>query len=135
MTANQDPTLGLGVIGLGMGATLMVRGILDHPNIRMVAGSARTAEVRERFARDLDARGYEHAEALCRDPDVDVVFVATPHQLHREHALLAAQNGKHVIVEKPMALTLEDCDAMVEAAERHGVKLIDRKSTRLNSSH
>lgn len=123
--ANSLPRpLGLGVIGLGMGGTLMLRGVLDHPDVRVVAGAARTAEVRERFARDLEARGYESAEALCVDPAVDVVFVATPHELHREHAIMAAEHGKHVIVEKPMALTLEDCDAMIAAAERNGVRLI-----------
>jgi phthalate 4,5-cis-dihydrodiol dehydrogenase len=121
---SNAPVLGLGVVGLGMGATLMVRGILDHPSIRVVAGAARTPEVRERFAQDLEARGYESVEALCADPSVDVVFVATPHELHREHATMAAEHGKHIIVEKPMALTLEDCDAIIDAAERNHVKLI-----------
>jgi phthalate 4,5-cis-dihydrodiol dehydrogenase len=107
-----------------MGTTLMVRGILDHPGVRVVAGAARTREVRERFAQDLDARGYESVEALCADPSVDVVFVGTPHELHREHATLAAEHGKHIIVEKPMALTLEDCDAIIDVADRNGVKLI-----------
>ena len=114
---SNAPVLGLGVVGLGMGATLMVRGILDHPSIRVVAGAARTPEVRERFAQDLEARGYESVEALCADPSVDVVFVATPHELHREHATMAAEHGKHIIVEKPMALTLEDCDAIIDAAD------------------
>jgi phthalate 4,5-cis-dihydrodiol dehydrogenase len=102
----------------------MVRGILDHPGVRVVAGAARTTEVRARFARDLDAHVYESVEALCADSAVDAVFVATPHELHLEHARLAAEQGKHVIVEKPMALTLEDCDAMIDVAERNGVKLI-----------
>jgi phthalate 4,5-cis-dihydrodiol dehydrogenase len=55
---------------------------------------------------------------------VEVVYVATPHQFHREHAVLAAAHGKHVILEKPMALTLEDCDAIIAAAEGHKVHLI-----------
>ena len=79
----------------------MVRGILYHPGVRVVAGAARTAEVRERFAADLEARGYASVEELCADPAVDVVFVATPHELHRQHATIAAEHGKHVIVEKP----------------------------------
>jgi phthalate 4,5-cis-dihydrodiol dehydrogenase len=107
-----------------MGGSLMVRGILDHPGVRVVAGVARTREVRERFARDLEARGHESVEALCTDPNVDAVFIATPHELHREHATMAAEHGKHVVVEKPMALTLEDCDAIIETAERNGVKLL-----------
>ena len=52
------------------------------------------------------------------------IYIATPHQFHREHAVLAAEHGKHVILEKPLALTLEDCDAIIAAAERHRIHLI-----------
>lgn len=61
---------------------------------------------------------------VCEHADIDAVYIATPHQYHREHAVLAADCGKHLIVEKPLALTLEDCDAIVEAVERNNVKLI-----------
>src|SRR4029077_7003361 len=54
----------------------------------------------------------------------EVVYVATPHQFHREHAILAANHGKHVILEKPMALTLADCDAIIAAAERNKGRLV-----------
>src|SRR5258707_15717889 len=57
-------------------------------------------------------------------PAVSVVYIATPHQYHAEHAVLAAQHGKHVILEKPMALTLAGCDAILAAVERHKVHLI-----------
>lgn len=117
-------SIGFGIAGLGMGATLMVRGIVRHPRVRIVAGASRTAEVRERFAHDLEATAYDNVEAMCADPAVDVVFVATPHELHPEHAMLAASYGKHVIVEKPMALTLEACDAMIESAASNGVHLL-----------
>ena len=52
------------------------------------------------------------------------MYIATPHQFHAEHATLAAQNGKHIILEKPMALTLPECDAIIAAVERAGVQLI-----------
>jgi phthalate 4,5-cis-dihydrodiol dehydrogenase len=52
------------------------------------------------------------------------VYIATPHQFHKEHVIMAAELGKHIIVGKPMALTLEDCDAMIELVDRTGVKLI-----------
>ena len=61
---------------------------------------------------------------VCERADVEAVYIATPHQFHRDHAVLAASCGKHVIVEKPLALTLEDCDAIIEAVDRHGVHLI-----------
>ena len=60
----------------------------------------------------------------CADPAVEVVYIATPHQFHAPHAILAAEHGKHVILEKPMALTLADCDAIIAAVERNKVHLI-----------
>ena len=77
-----------------------------------------------RFAADFAAKTYETVEELCADPAVEIVYVATPHQHHAAHAILAARHGKHVLVEKPMALTLEDCAAMIDAAQRASVHLI-----------
>jgi phthalate 4,5-cis-dihydrodiol dehydrogenase len=76
--------------------------------------------------RGIPFRGkfFNSVEELCRDPGVDVVYVATPHLLHAEHACLAARHGKHVLVEKPMALTLEDCERMIAAARGAGVRLL-----------
>jgi predicted dehydrogenase len=63
-----------------------------------------------------------YAELLAR-PDVDAVLIATPHADHRDQVIQAAEHGKHVLVEKPMATTLADCDAMLEACRRAGVRL------------
>ena len=63
-------------------------------------------------------------EALCADAEVDVVYVATPHELHADHVEAAAAGGKHVLVEKPMAITLDECRRMIDAAERANVRLI-----------
>ena len=61
---------------------------------------------------------------MCADPAVEVIYVATPHQHHARHAILAAQHGKHVLIEKPMAITLADCAAMIEGARAANVHLI-----------
>jgi len=116
--------LGLGVIGLGMAGATMVRAAARHDGVVIVAGADPHAGPREAFARDLNARAYADAAALVEDKAVDVVYIATPHQLHAEHAVMAAARGKHVIVEKPMALTLADCDTIVAAVERAGVHLV-----------
>ena len=58
------------------------------------------------------------------NPHVDVVYIATPNQFHVEHALIALERGKHVLVEKPMTLTLDDADVMIQAAKRHSVQLM-----------
>jgi len=94
------------------------------PRVELVAAADPRAEARRRFARDFGGRAYDTVEELCADPDVEIVYVATPHQLHARHAILAARNGKHVLVEKPMALTLDDCTGMIAAARAASVHLI-----------
>jgi phthalate 4,5-cis-dihydrodiol dehydrogenase len=89
-----------------------------------VAAADLRSEARERFTSAFGAPAYAEVEQLCMDPSVNTVYIATPHQWHKTHALMAAACGKHIIVEKPMALTIEDCDAMMQAAARHGVHLM-----------
>src|SRR5581483_5628850 len=78
----------------------------------------------EKFERVYGGRAFESVEAMCASGLVDAVYVCTPNHLHAQHVIIAAEHRKHVIVEKPMALTLEECDAMNQAAERNGVKLL-----------
>jgi len=116
--------LRLGIAGLGRAFTVMLPTFMRDPRVELVAAADPRAEARARFAADFSAETHESVEGLCADPAVEVVYVATPHQHHARHALLAAQHGKHVLVEKPMALTLEDCTAMIEAAHKANVHLI-----------
>src|SRR5439155_17326520 len=81
-------------------------------------------EALERFAGEYEGETFTSVEALCASPSVDVVYVATPNFLHGEHAIMAAEHGKHIIVEKPMALSVGQCQAMIAAAERNSVQLI-----------
>ncbi len=114
----------LGLVGLGMAGGVMAAAADTHPAFAL-AGAADLDEVlRSRFEADHPVATHADVADLVRRADVDAVYVATPHQFHREHAVLAAEHGKHVVVEKPMALSLVDCDAMIEAAERNGVALI-----------
>lgn len=71
---------------------------------------------------------YESVEAMCASAGIDAVWVASPNALHAEHTIAAARHGKHLICEKPMAVSLEQCAAMVEAVERHGVKFVQGHS-------
>jgi len=116
--------LRVGAVGLGKAFTLMLPALAADPRIELVAAADPRTEARERFAADFGARGYPSVEALCADPAVEVVYVATPHQNHVEHVALAAASGKHVLVEKPMAITLAECERMIEATERAGVVLV-----------
>jgi len=114
----------LGVAGLGRAFTLMLPTLVADPRVELVAAADPRAEATQRFARDFGARAHATVDALCADPDVDVVYIATPHQDHATHACLAARHGKHALVEKPMAITLDECRQMIDAAERAGTVLI-----------
>jgi phthalate 4,5-cis-dihydrodiol dehydrogenase len=114
----------LGIAGLGRAFTLMLPTLRAHPGVRLVAAADPRREARERFAADFQAKAYETVEELCGDASVDAVYVATPHQHHAAHAILAARRGKHVLVEKPMALSIEEADAMIVAAREGSVRLV-----------
>ena len=116
--------LKLGVAGLGRAFSLMVPTFAADARVELVAAADPRAEARCRFERECGGKTFDSVEALCADPSVEVVYVATPHQLHAHHACLAAAHGKHLLVEKPMALTLEDCRAMNAAARGAGVRLV-----------
>jgi phthalate 4,5-cis-dihydrodiol dehydrogenase len=118
-------TLKLGMVGIGVGCAEILRAIAEMTAIEVVAGADVNPETLERFAeRYPNARTYGSAEALCRDPDVQAVWIASPNRFHAEHAIIAAANGKHVVVEKPMALSIQEAEAMVEAAEKNNIKLL-----------
>lgn len=120
--------LRLGVIGLGRAFMLMLPTLSRHPLVRLVAASDPREEARRQFAQDFStpdqvASTYKDIEALCADGSVEAIYIASPHQFHVAHVRLAAAHGKHILVEKPMALTLADCEAMIAAAREGGVHL------------
>jgi phthalate 4,5-cis-dihydrodiol dehydrogenase len=115
--------LRIGVAGLGRAFAVMASAFRDQ-RVELVAAADPRPEALEKFQHDFGARPHRTVEGLCADPAVDVVYVATPHELHAAHARLAAASGKHVLVEKPMALTVADCRTMIEAARKAGVHLI-----------
>jgi phthalate 4,5-cis-dihydrodiol dehydrogenase len=124
-------TLRLGIAGTGIAALQVL------PHLAALDGKvklAALADVRranmeffcERYGRRVAM--FDSVEALCASPDVDAVWVASPNAQHAEHTIAAARHGKHVICEKPMAVSLDDCRAMVEAVERHGIKFVQGHS-------
>jgi phthalate 4,5-cis-dihydrodiol dehydrogenase len=115
--------LRIGVAGLGRAFSIMIPTFRD-PRVELAAAADPRVEARHRFAKDFGGTAHDTVEELCADPDVEIVYVATPHQFHAHHATLAARNRKHVLVEKPMALTLDDCAGMIAAARSAGVHLI-----------
>jgi phthalate 4,5-cis-dihydrodiol dehydrogenase len=116
--------LRLGVAGLGRAFALMLPTLQHDPRISLVAAADPRPEARRRFASDFAGTAYDSVAALCADPAVDVVYIATPHQHHAEHVRLAAAHGKHVLIEKPIALTIADAEAAIAAASAAHVHLV-----------
>jgi len=117
--------LKLGLIGVGVGAAEMLPAMEAMEEIDLFAAADINPETRKRFKeRYPEARVYESAEQLCADPDVEAVWIASPNRFHGPHTVLAANHGKHVVVEKPMALNIEQAEEMCEAADKNGVKLL-----------
>ena len=116
--------LRLGVAGLGRAFTLMLPTFTQDPRVQLVAACDPRAAARAQFARDFGGAVHEDIEGLAGDAAVDAIYIATPHQLHARHTRVAAAHRKHVLLEKPMALTLADCDAMIEDCRRAGVQLV-----------
>ncbi|WP_289509313.1 Gfo/Idh/MocA family oxidoreductase [Hydrogenophaga sp. 2FB] len=125
--------LRLGVLGMGRAFTLMLPTFLNDPRVQLVAAFDPRASARSQFVQTFGGASHSSPDALCADPDVEWVYVATPHQMHAEHVALAARHGKGVLVEKPMAITLDDCTRMMEACERANVPLIIGHSHSFNA--
>jgi phthalate 4,5-cis-dihydrodiol dehydrogenase len=122
-----DPSsrkLRLGVAGLGRAFTIMLPTFVDDPRIELVAAADPRGEARRRFVEDFNGRAFASVEELCADAAIEVVYVATPHQLHAEHVCRVAAAGKHVLVEKPLAVTIAECRMMIDAAAAAGIHII-----------
>lgn len=119
----SDPVR-LGIIGLGRAFALSARAIHAHPGVVAVAAAAPREESRVAFSQSFAGNTYASPEALVADPDVEAVYITTPHHMHLAHALTAIEAGKHVLVEKPMTISLDDATRMINAAEEKAVQLV-----------
>ena len=125
----------IGLVGCGRIAASHVRAVQEHKGVLELAAvcdidASRAAQA----AAGTDAIPYtDYAEMLKRD-DLQAVAICTPSGLHPEHGIQAANAGKHVISEKPMAITLDSCDELIRACDRNGVHLFVVKQNRLNTT-
>lgn len=117
--------LNMGMIGIGVGGARVLGSMSTMPTINLVAGADTNSESRTQFHEQYgDARVYSSALELCEDPEVEAVWISTPNRFHAEHVKVAAEHGKHIVVEKPMAVSLADAEQMLKAVEVNGVKLL-----------
>ncbi|MPZ13862.1 MAG: hypothetical protein GEU73_05475 [Chloroflexi bacterium] len=125
MAATGAKTIRMAMVGIGVGGAEILPAMESTEGIELYAGADVNPTTRERFkTRYPEAKVYDSIEALCADPDVDAVWVSTPNRLHAPHAVTAANNGKHVVVEKPMALSLREAEQIVEAGRKNNVQVM-----------
>ncbi|MDE0545846.1 Gfo/Idh/MocA family protein [Microbacterium sp. C7(2022)] len=130
MTTPSSPGLRWGILATG-GIAHAFASDLRTAGREVVAVGSRRAEAAATFASHFDiARSYGSYEELAGDPDVDIIYVATPHPMHKEHALLALTHGKHVLVEKPFALNAEEAEEIRAAAAERGLLAMEAMWTR-----
>lgn len=114
----------LGTAGIARAAVAPAIHASRHGTLLAVA--SRSAQSSERFAADLGIeRTYGSYDALLTDPDVEAVYIPLPNALHAPWTIRAAEAGKHVLCEKPLALSAAECRVMQSAAELHGVRLVE----------
>ena len=117
--------IGVAIVGCGMIARFHVAALAEIPGTRVVAlvdrKPGQAAALREKLGISCDV--YEDQEPALARKDVNLVIVATPSGVHMEPAVAAANAGKHVVVEKPLEITLERCDRIIDACDGAGVKL------------
>jgi UDP-N-acetyl-2-amino-2-deoxyglucuronate dehydrogenase len=111
------------IIGYGKVAHLHARALKASSRGELVAVQGRDQEKASAFAGQYGAKGFTDLERMIRDEGIQAVLVCTPHPAHADSAVIAAEMGVHVLVEKPLASSLTDCDAILDAARKTGVKL------------
>ncbi len=128
----SENTIGMGVVGCGGFGLYAMQHFAQIPGVKPVgmAGTHRPAAYAA--AQRFGIPDIVEVEKMVEQEDVDIVYISTPPFLHYEQAMLALNAGKHVIVEKPLALTLEEADGMIEAARKRDVLLVADLMQRYN---
>ncbi|TDN92325.1 Gfo/Idh/MocA family oxidoreductase [Microbacterium sp. BK668] len=130
MTFPDTPGLRWGILATGGIAHAFARDLRDAGRDLVAVGSRR-AEAARAFAGEFEiARAHDSYDALVDDPDVDILYIATPHPTHAENAILALEHGKHVLVEKPFTLTRAEAERVREVARANGLLAMEAMWTR-----
>ncbi len=120
------PPLRYGILGAANIARQFTRGLAGAPEAVVAAVASRGIEKAQEFAAELNIpRAHASYEALLADPEVDAIYIPLPNDLHAQWAIRAAEAGKHVLCEKPLAMTEADARAMFAAGTTHGVRVAE----------
>jgi len=120
-----------GIVGLGNIASQFASDLLLIENAELTAVASRDFTKAEEFGGKFNAlRMYNSYDLLFEDSEVEIVYIATPHNSHAELSIKALEKGKHVLCEKPMALSYQDAQRMIEASKKHNVFFMEAFWTR-----
>lgn len=120
-----------GILSTGKIARSFAEGLGFVPDAELVAVGSRTAETAQAFAREFKVpRAHANYEALANDPEVDVVYIATPHSLHHDNCILCLKAGKHVLCEKPFTINAAEAERVIATARRNNRFLMEAMWTR-----
>src|SRR4051794_5121527 len=114
---------GFGIIGCGMISNFHAKAIADVRGAKLIGCFDRVAASADRLAASTGCKAYHDLDEMLANPQINVVTIGTPSGTHMEPAVAAAKAGKHVIVEKPLEITLKRCDAIINACQKNNVKL------------
>ena len=131
----KNKTIKWGIIGLGNIAHKFANELQLVNGAELVAVASRSKENAETFANMHHcAKAYDSYEAIMKDDTIDIIYIATPHNSHAELSLLALENNKHVLCEKPIALNYPDAEKMIAASKKHNKFFMEAFWTRFNPS-
>lgn len=130
-----DKKIGVGIIGIGWWAGVHAEALKNSHHLKLVACHTRTKEKGVEFAKKHGCDYEENLDALLKRKDIDAVIITTPHTTHKEIAIKSALAGKHALVEKPLALTVEDCISIIEAFKNNGLVLAVGHDRRFMPQH
>ena len=127
--------IGVGLVGCGVMGTALAASCNKLEHAHILAVSDVRQDIADKAAAELNARAFTDNHDMLALSDIDAVLVAVPGFLHRAPAVSAAQAGKHVFCEKPMAVSLEDCDAIMVACDEADRKLMIGQVCRFHGVH
>ena len=122
MATDKQP-VGIGVVGAGMISNFHAKAIADTDHGRLIGCFNRNREKAEAFVKQHGGKAFASLDEMLADPDLDAVSICTPSGAHRDPAVQAAAAGKHVMVEKPLEVTADRCDEIINACRDAGVNL------------
>ena len=121
----MDNVIGWGILGLGRIATEFAESLRLVPGNKVAAAGSRSLDKAKEFCGMYGGKPYGSYEEMLGDPDVDMVYVATPHSFHEEHTIMAANAGKGILCEKPFTYSLASARRMIDAAKKNNVLLME----------